>query len=140
MKLTQQHWEDKRGHKKIAIKESYDKSNRLEGKMKKLDASYPLSRDTMSCQPTTLIDDDGNEEVQVVNFVYEQVIFAHADEEAPKNIREALYGTDKEQWVTSMVLESINFIKRKCKGEENDLEENDLDHSQKENYEIDMSF
>jgi hypothetical protein len=83
--------------------------------MQRLDTLYnPLNRETVNHQSTTFINDEGDEEEVTVNFVYEQAIYADTDEEAPKNIKEVLYGPEKAQWVPSMASEIMNSIKRKC--------------------------
>jgi hypothetical protein len=67
----------------------------------------------MNNETTTFQDSDGNQEEVTVNFCFHSA-YNTLDAEAPKDVRDAMYGLRSKDWIPSMASEIMNFLKRKC--------------------------
>jgi hypothetical protein len=98
----------KKGKEKATKATANYKAERLEHEMRKLDLE---ARETIGGTTVIEPDEEKNKEAKEVSFAFN--VELHGDDDTPSDYTEAMGGTEKEQWATSMASEILNFVKRK---------------------------
>jgi hypothetical protein len=86
----------------------------LEREMRKLYTSWnpaAAARNKMGEATVIKSDEAGNETEKQVSFIF--TVELHGDDDTPSDYTEAMSGTEKDKWATSMTSEILNFGKRK---------------------------
>jgi hypothetical protein len=84
------------------------KAGRLEHELRELDASWnPAASEMMGKATIIEPDEEHNETAKEVNFAFN--VELRGDNDAPLDYKEAMHGTETQQWGTSMASEILNL-------------------------------